>query len=178
MKRYTFKDKWGKPVADSGHTSLPNLLIDHLVDLRIGPSEFLVITCVLKYKWSDENPYPSADTLSKLSGLAPGTVRTQIRKLKKKGLIKVVFRTNKKTNAQESNGYDFTPLKKRLESYTQPTRRQASPYSKTNSQAYPQLNTKEEAVNNTQRKRRSRNCGKPTPIGEVLKHKSLVVAIK
>ena len=166
----TFSSKWGTLVAGKGHTSLPNLLIKHLVDLQVSPSEFLVIVCVLMHKWSDEDPYPSADTLSKLSGLAVNTVRTQIRQLKKRGLIKIVHRTNE-NKAQQSNGYDFEPLRKKLESYAQPTLKRASPYPRTSSQAYSQTNTKEEAVNKTREKRHSKNSGKLTSVAEVLSNK-------
>jgi DNA-binding transcriptional MocR family regulator len=182
MKKLTdqntsFISKWGELIAGKGHTSLPNLLIEHLLDLKISQSEFLVIACILKYKWSDEDPYPSADTLSKLSNLAPGTVRTQIRQLKKRGLIKVVRRTNE-NNAQQSNGYDFEPLKRKLEIYAQPIRKRSYAYPKTNSRAYSLPDTKEEAANKTQINRRSSNSGKLSSAGDVLKNKYPGIAIR
>lgn len=170
-------NKWGELVASYGHTVLPNLLIEHVVDLKLSPSEFLIIACVLKYKWSDEDPYPSADTLSKLSGLAKNTVRTQIRQLKNRGHLKVVLRTNK-NNAQQSNGYDFTPLKKKLESYAHPTRKQTPPHPRTNSQPYSPADTKEDAANKTQQKRRITNSGKPDRAIAVLNEMYPTIAIK
>lgn len=169
--------KWGELIASNGHTALPNLLIEHVVDLKLSPSEFLIIACILRYKWSDEDPYPSADTLHKLSGLATNTVRTQIRQLKRRGLVKVVVRTNG-NNAQQSNGYDFTPMRKRLESYAQPTRGRASPYPKVNSRAYPPTNTKEDAAMKTQEKRRSTSSGKLSSVRNVLKDRYPTIAIK
>ncbi len=172
MKKVTTQNssvanKWGKLVASYGHTAIPNLLIEHVVNLKLSPSEFLIVVCVLKFKWSDEDPYPSADTLSKLSGLAKNTVRTQIRQLKKRGIVKVVRRTSE-NNAQQSNGYDFTPLRKRLESYAQRTPKRASTRLSADSQPYSPTETKEDAANKTQEKRRSTSSGKPTLARNVL----------
>lgn len=177
IKNTRFSDKWGMLLSGKGYTSLPNELIDHLVDLKMSPSEFLVVVCILKYKWSDEDPYPSTDTLSKLSGLAKNTVRTQVRQLKKRGLINVVPRAGK-NNAQQSNGYDFVPLKKILESYAQPTLKRAPPCPHRSSRTYPPPNTEEEAVNKTQEKRHSRISGKPALAADVLSTRYPGIAIK
>lgn len=170
-------NKWGEMVASYGHTTVPNLLIEHIVDLKLSPSEFLIVVCVLKFKWSDEDPYPSADTLSKLSGLAKNTVRTQIRQLKKRGLVKVVRRTSE-NNAQQSNGYDFTPLRKKLESYAQRTPKRASIRLRVDSQPYSPTETKEDAANKTQEKRRRTNSGKTTLAADVLRSEYPGIAIR
>lgn len=176
-KKSTFKNKWGEAIVSGGHTSIPNDLIELRTELKITVVQFLLIVCVLKFKWYSDNPYPSADTLSKLSGLAISTVRHNLQDLEESGLIKRIPRINSKTNAQESNEYDFKPMITILESYTQQLRRRTPRYLKQDSISYPVQDTKEEAANKTQLKRRSTSSGKPTLVGDVLRNKYPGVAI-
>lgn len=166
MKRnYDFTDKWTPLIAQSGHTALPNLLIKHQADLGITPSEMVVIIGLLANKWSRSDPFPSAKTLSKQSGLAVNTVRTHIRNLEQKGLIKRRFRQG------TSNEYSFEPMIKCLERYApNPTQKRTPSHSNMDNPPYSKLDTKEETVFiNTKRKRRNySHKGKPTALSEIL----------
>lgn len=177
-KNSAFEDKWGKAIAGGGHTSIPNDLLELRIELKITEVQFLLIVCVLKFKWYSDNPYPAADTLSKLSGLAISTVRHNMQNLEEKGLIRRITRINSKTNARESNEYDFAPMRRTLEGYTQHLRRRTARYLKPDSTPYPAPDTKEEAANKTQEKRRSTNSGKVSLAGDVLKNKYPDIAIK
>ena len=163
---YGFASKWTLLIAKSGYTALPNLLIQHQADLGITPSEMAVVIGLLAKKWSKSNPYPSVKTLSRQSGLAANTVRNQLRRLERKGLIKRKFRQG------TSSEYDFAPMVERLKSYAQlkqtPIQKQIPPRSNMNSPPHSNSDTKEEAAMKTKRKRQSQDSGKPTSIADIL----------
>lgn len=163
---YAFANKWTPRIAQKGYAALPNLLIEHQADLGITPSEMAVVIGLLAKKWSKSNPYPSVKTLSRQSGLAANTVRNQLRRLERKGLIKRQFRQG------ASSEYDFAPMVERLESYTQskqtPTQKRIPPRSDMSSPPYSNSDTKEDPFKKTKERRRSGNGGKLESLGEIM----------
>lgn len=158
----SFSDKWSPAIAAKNFTQVPNLLIEHLADLGITPSEMVVITSLLYFKWTDRMPYPSAKTLSNMTGLSVHTIRTNLRRLQKKKLIVRHFREG------ITNEYDFKPLIKRLGTYAQPMPKHTPPHAKLNTPPYAKKNTNKEPANQYLSIKRNRNCGKTSSVGEVL----------
>src|SRR5690349_2877308 len=91
----SFRNKWSRQIERWGYTTMPNLLLDHQVALGIGSSELSMICHLLYYRWDNSKPYPSAETLAKRSGLSVSSVRNNIRKLERKGLVRRVKRTGR-----------------------------------------------------------------------------------
>jgi len=107
-KKYQFADKWTPEVVKKGFTAVPNILIRSQGELDITNGEICVIICLLSYKWTEGNPFPSIATIAKATGMATNTVRNHIRSLQRKHLIKRIYRKGK------SNEYDFGLLNARL----------------------------------------------------------------
>lgn len=158
----SFSDKWSPAIAAKNFTQVPNLLIEHLADLDITPSEMVVITSLLYFKWTDRMPYPSAKTLSNMTGLSVHTIRTNLRRLQKKKLIVRHFREG------ITNEYDFKPLIKRLGTYAQPIQKRAPLHTKSNKPPYAKVNTNKDSVNRYSSIKRTRNCGKTSSVGQVI----------
>lgn len=165
-KTASFSDKWSVLIEDRGYTQIPNLLIRHMGDLGITPIEYAVINGLLSHQWSEENSFPSLNTISSYIGRSRGTAQSAVRSLENKGLI-----IRKPRGGNETNEYDFGPLVERLESYAQPIEKSIPTHRKTDNLGYRKVDTEEHSPNKTYLKRHSRNSGKPTHIGEVLSRK-------
>jgi DNA-binding transcriptional ArsR family regulator len=108
-----FEVRWSQPIANYGHTEIPNLLLIGLKRLGITPAEFLTLTAVLLFKWGKGMPWPSVKTIASLTSSEQRNVRKHLASLEKKGLIKRVERQ------YQSNEYDFKPLRLKLEKLAQ-----------------------------------------------------------
>lgn len=152
-KKTSFKDKWGPIVASGGHTQVPNLLIQHMDELDIRPSEFKIIAGILVHKRSKANPFPSIKTLSKYSGLTEKSVSRLVGTLRKKKLIS--------TNGPKGkvNHYDFSLLKMQLESYAQSPQKCEQPPTEMRVPLPTNLRDEEEAIKK-KRERRYVGSGK------------------
>lgn len=146
-KNFNFADKWSPEIEKLGFVSVPNQLITNQVELEITNGELVVLLGLLYFMWTNDNPYPSVPTLSKLNGMAHNTVRTHIRSLNTKGLIRRKFRK------ASSNEYDLSPLKSRLHHIALSTppsvRKRNTPYSNSDTPAYPNSDTKKDAAKKT-----------------------------
>ncbi len=159
---YTFSNKWSHQLQSDGFTAIPNTLIKNQARLGITDPEMVVIVSLVSFKWSQQMPYPSVATLSSFSGKTTGAVRTNLRNLEKKGLIRRIYRESK------TSKYDLSPLIKVLNSYAQPIKKLTHPSHSFNTSPYQKNDTKEYAANNTKTRTRSRFSGKPVSIGELL----------
>lgn len=86
-KEYAFEKKWSRAIAAHGFTALPNLLLRHYVQLGITPPELRLLVALETFRWDDNRPYPSLDTLAKMLAIEPRQARNIITSLAKKGLI-------------------------------------------------------------------------------------------
>jgi hypothetical protein len=91
---------------------LPNLLLNHQVDLNINSGELNVLVHLLYYKWGEGMPYPAVDTIARKMGVHHTTVRRHIRTMEKKHIVRRYTRTN------STNLYDFSWLVDRLREYS------------------------------------------------------------
>lgn len=165
---YDFASKWSISVERYGYTSIPNLLIINQRKLLITNGEMVVLINILKYMWSDKNPYPAVSSIAGHSGMASKTIRKHIRSLENKGLVRRIFR---KSNTNE---YSLEPLRRKLEllvtsnNYTAQIR--VPPLLDSAQSPYSEISTKEYSQNNTQTKRRS-NIGNSALLGDLLNEK-------
>jgi DNA-binding transcriptional ArsR family regulator len=108
------EDKFGVPVMKHGYTMLPNLLMRAQGKLMIGHAEFNVLVQLVHHWWdADKDPHPAKETIARRMGLSPRQVQRYITSLEKAGLVKRVERFSGR-KAQISNGYDLSPLVKKL----------------------------------------------------------------
>lgn len=98
---------WGG-TTDKGFTAVSRAFLQHYVRLGISMEEAMLILHVLDYAWNGSVPFPKVATLCRYSGKSEKTIRTYIRSLRNKGLLKTRSRQGR------SNEYDFSPLFSRL----------------------------------------------------------------
>lgn len=103
--------KWSELVLEDGFTAIPNLLIDHLVDLRISPIELSVIIAIEKHRFSGDTAWPSNETIGKITGYSPRHVNRITNELYQRNLLTKIKRP------YNSCLYDFKPLIKQLEQF-------------------------------------------------------------
>lgn len=101
--------KWSELVMEDGFTAIPNLLIDHLVDLEINPVELSVIIAIERHRFFRGTAFPSNQRIGDLLGYDPRSVSRITSNLHERNLLKKIDRQGR------SNLYDFTPLVKELE---------------------------------------------------------------
>lgn len=164
--KHDFASKWSTEIKRCGYTPLPNLLISNQAKLGIAPGEFVVLSTLLSYKWSNDDPYPAIASLAKYTGMASSTVRRHIRSLEAKGLLRRKFREH------QTNEYNFDCLVSRLQQlagkHPPPVQKCTRPSSPTNSSPYSKIDTKEDSFFKKNKVKRGQNSTKPTHIGDIL----------
>lgn len=163
---YSFASKWSAEIGKWGYAPVPHLLISHQRELDITNAEMVVLINLISYMWTNKDPYPAAASLGKRIGMATQTVRTNIRNLEAKGLLRRKYRT------AVTNEYDLSPLKIRLQSFAQaqppPVQKRAPLLPKTDSAPYPKNDTKEDPFAKKNKVKRSQNSTKTAHIADIL----------
>lgn len=153
QNKYSFTNKWHPEFKPWGFTAIPNLLIIHQRTLKITNGELVVLLNLNKFKWDDRDPFPSAQTLSKNTGMSVSSIRKHIRSLEKKKLVKRNFRKS------QTNEYSLNQLNKKLLDIASnadlPVKKRSPRKPETNWGTYPNIDTKEDAANKTQRRKRN-----------------------
>lgn len=103
--------KWSELVMEDGFTAIPNLLIDHLVDLQINPVELSVIIAIERHRFFRGNAWPSNQRIGDLLGYDPRSVSRVTSELHQRNLLNKIERQGR------SNLYDLEPLVKELEHF-------------------------------------------------------------
>jgi hypothetical protein len=103
--------KWSELVLEDGYTVIPNLLIDHMVDLNINPLELSVLIVIEKHRFFGDTAWPSNETIGKITGFSPRHINRITNELYQRNLINKIKRPHK------SCLYDFKPLIKQLEKF-------------------------------------------------------------
>jgi hypothetical protein len=113
-RSYTFSQKWGDdPFTAMGYTQAPNALIEYAARLHLTPEECWLIVCILRFKHTPENPYPSQAKLAALFGQSERTIRRLVDKVEQRGLLSI-------TRVRGDHGhfthivYDFSALRAAL----------------------------------------------------------------
>jgi hypothetical protein len=103
--------KWSELVMEDGFTAIPNLLVDHLVDLNINPMELSVIIAIERHRFFRGNAWPSNQRIGDLLGYHPRSVSRITNELHQRNLINKIQREGR------SCLFDFEPLVKELEHF-------------------------------------------------------------
>jgi DNA-binding transcriptional ArsR family regulator len=96
-------------LAKRGFTPVPSVFLDHYWKMKVTPTEAMVVVHLLSYKWTPKHPYPRLRVIADKMGLTPTTVRSYLRSLEKKNLVKRIPRSG------QSNEFDLNPLFAKLE---------------------------------------------------------------
>ncbi|MFN0146553.1 MAG: hypothetical protein ACKVT1_08590 [Dehalococcoidia bacterium] len=103
---YSIVVRFGDAVLEAGHTSIPNLVLNHYAELDVTPGELVFMLLCLQHKWSRGNPHPSLGTIAARMDVSRRQVRTYAASLRKKGLLRVEERTDP-LKGQMTSVYDF-----------------------------------------------------------------------
>ena len=78
---------WGDCVLDAGFSQIPNALLDHQHDIGLTNDELCLVVHVLRYKYSESDPYPRNATIAERMQCSERTLERYIHSLKEKGLL-------------------------------------------------------------------------------------------
>jgi hypothetical protein len=102
-------DKWSEKVMGYGFTAVPNLLLMYRAQMHLTATDCLVLIAIDSFRWSEDNPYPSLNALSKRCGYSTRTLSRTITGLVGLGIIDRIKRHG------TSNEYDLRPLTEWME---------------------------------------------------------------
>ena len=111
---YTFSQKWGDdPFTGMGHTQLPNALVEYGARIGLTMTECWLVTCVLRFKYTPADPYPSQARLGAIVGKREETVRHVLKAVERKGLMRVT-KVRGDLGHFTHSVYNFAPLRAAL----------------------------------------------------------------
>jgi DNA-binding MarR family transcriptional regulator len=80
-------EKWGE-AARGGFQAVPDLLLKNQDELKLNPTELVVLLNVLMHWWyRDQKPFPRPTTIARRMGSTVRTVQRAITKLENEGLL-------------------------------------------------------------------------------------------
>lgn len=101
--------KWGHEVFDDGIMNMPSCVAMYGRRFLNG-GEFSFITCLMAYKYTADNPFPSQQTIAKNMDVSIKTVENWVDTLfNEKQLLEIYHRYDDKGH-RTSNEYNFAPL--------------------------------------------------------------------
>ena len=106
---YRIEVRFGDAVLEAGHTSIPNLVLNHYAGLGVAPGELVFFLVCLQFKWTNRDPFPSLGTVAGRMGIGRRQARRYAQGLRDKGLLQVSARVSP-GQGQLSNTYDFGPF--------------------------------------------------------------------
>jgi len=62
-ERYRLEVRFGDDLLEAGFTAVPNLLLNNYADLGINDGAAFWIVHLLKFKWTEDNPYPRRSSI-------------------------------------------------------------------------------------------------------------------
>jgi hypothetical protein len=101
---------WGG-TTKHGFTAVSRVFLRSYAEMGLSSNEAMMVLHILDYSWRDNLPFPKVETVALSMGKTDKTVRSYIRTLRVKGLLRT------KSRKGRSNVYDFTPLFARLREY-------------------------------------------------------------
>lgn len=106
------RQRWRGAVtsAETGFTAVPDILIRSQAQLKLSPTEMMVLLNILLHWWQeDEWPYPRISTIGERMGTSRRTVERAIRSLQEKGLV-VHRRSELAGNGPAARRFDLSGL--------------------------------------------------------------------
>ncbi len=108
---YSIVVRFGDAVLEAGHTSIPNLVLNHYAELGVTPGELVFALVCWQFKWGNRDPFPSLGTIATRMGLGRRQARRYAQGLRDKNLLVVTQRQDPE-RGWLSNTYDFGPFLK------------------------------------------------------------------
>lgn len=97
--------RWGSPqVFDEGFVGVPAALLTRYAKLGLSTGEIVFVLELMVFKWNDQAPFPSYNTLAQRMGITTEMTRRHAKSLESKGMLKRITRTG------QSNAFDLLPL--------------------------------------------------------------------
>src|SRR5215211_2238749 len=106
---YRISVRFGDAILEAGHTSVPNLVLNHYAELGISPAEMMFIIHIWQYWWTEKQPYPSLSTIAEKMRVSLRQAKRYAASLKEAGYLRVVPRYVPGIG-QMTNEYDFSTL--------------------------------------------------------------------
>jgi DNA-binding transcriptional ArsR family regulator len=83
----SLRAKWGAAL-DSGYIALPAVLVTYFAELKVTPTQFLVLLVLLSHWWTaGSKPFPRVSTIARRLDATPRTVQRALNALRAAGLI-------------------------------------------------------------------------------------------
>jgi hypothetical protein len=103
--------RWTETIAHGGWAPIANDFLDNYRRLPkpLSTIEAMVVIMLMRFKWDDRHPFPSAKRLGRMMGLGLTSIRNYIRSLEGKGYLQRIKRPG------SSNAFDLTPLFREIE---------------------------------------------------------------
>jgi len=100
------ESRWTKALAKS-FTPISDFFLDnyHKLPKPLTSSEAMLVIHLMRYKWDEDEPFPSFKTLGRKMGITPTAVRNHARSLEKgKGYLRRIMQIGR------PNRFDLKPL--------------------------------------------------------------------
>jgi len=102
--------KWTAAVIAHGYTAVPDLLLSHMSQLGLTPTELVLLLQLLRYWWTAEHlPFPSKRKLAQAMGCSEKNVQKVMKGLEARGFVVRVQR-RRAADRSDSNIYCLDPL--------------------------------------------------------------------
>lgn len=111
---YSISVRFGDAILQAGHTSIPNLVLNHYSELGISSNEMMFVIHVWQYWWTERNPYPSLNSIASRMNISRRQARNYTQSLKSKGFL-IVRERFTPAFGQTTSEYDFSPLLRAVE---------------------------------------------------------------
>lgn len=110
-KRYSLAKAWTPALAKTRHVSIVRGFLHHYSTLTppLTPGEALFVIHLMDYKWGEEAPWPSYQTIARQMGVSVKMARRYGQSLQHKHYLVRTMRRG------QTNQFDLTPLFKALE---------------------------------------------------------------
>ena len=104
------EQRWTKPLADTGWTAIPTVILTHQRELRLDALDLAIVIHIAKHWWLPGTlPFPSKGSIAKLLDVDVSTVRRRIARMERRGLIARVARRGP-LGGSKTNEYKFDGL--------------------------------------------------------------------
>ena len=101
--------RWTPRLASAGWTPICDYFLRNYHRLKISHTEAMVIIHIMSFKWDSDAPFPALKTIAKRMGITAPSVRTHLRNLEGKRLLR------RQMSIGTTNRFHLQPLFERLE---------------------------------------------------------------
>ena len=97
--------RWGSAqLFDEGFVGVPAALLARYAKLGLSTGAFVFVLELIVFKWNEQAPFPSYNTLAQRMGITTEMTRRHAKSLESKGMLKRIGHTG------QNNSFDLLPL--------------------------------------------------------------------